>query len=81
MVVTYSLDNVVNELLGLVDLLFGVGHDQAVQVLILVAGVSSVRFAFTLLDGAFASDGDLGARFILHLLERVTTRANEETDC
>ena len=65
-----------NELLGLIDLVFGIGHDQTVQVFILVAGVSSVGFAFTLLDGAFAADGDLGAGFLLHGLEGVATWSN-----
>lgn len=65
---TYSLDNVVNQLLGLVHLLFGVRHDQAVQIFLLVAGVSSVRAAFAFLDGALATDGNLGARVCLHLL-------------
>ena len=34
---TYGLNDVVNQLLRLVDLLLGVGHDQAVQILLLVA--------------------------------------------
>jgi hypothetical protein len=78
---TYGLNDVVNELLGLVDLLLSVGHDQAMQVFLLVAGVSGVRTAFTLLDGAFATDRNLCAGFGFHLLERVSTRANKETNC
>jgi hypothetical protein len=78
---TYSLNDVVDELLGLVDLLLSIGHDQTVQVFLLVAGVSGVRTAFTLLDGAFATDRNLCARFGFHLLERVSTRANEEANC
>lgn len=77
MIVTYSLDNLVDEPLGFVDLLFRVCHDQAMEVLVLVAGVSSVRFALALLDRAFASNGDLGARLCFHLFERITTRTDE----
>jgi ABC-type proline/glycine betaine transport system permease subunit len=71
----------VNELLRLVNLVLGIGHDQAVQVFLLVAGVSCVRSTFTLLDGAFASDSDLCAGFGFHLLERVSTRADEKANC
>lgn len=56
----YRLDDVVDELLGLVDLLLSVGHDETVQVLLLVAGVRSVRATFTLFDGSFAANGNLG---------------------
>jgi len=78
---TYRLNNVVDELLRLVDLLLGIGHDQAVQVFLLVAGVSCVRSSFALLHGAFATNRDLCARFGLHLLERVSTRADEQANC
>jgi hypothetical protein len=67
----------VDELLGLVDLLLGIGHDQAVKILLLVAGVSGVRASFTLLDGALATDRNLGAGLGFHLLERVSTGANK----
>lgn len=75
--VTYRLNDVVDELLGLVDLLLRIRHDQTMQVLLLVAGVSCVRASFTLLDGAFATNRNLCARLGLHLLERVSTRSNE----
>jgi hypothetical protein len=78
---TYSLNDVVDELLGLVDLLLGIGHDQAVQILFLVAGVSCVRSSFTLLHGAFATNRDLRTGFGLHFLECVSTGANEKTNC
>ena len=74
---TYSLDDVVNELLGLVDLVLSVGHNQAVKILLLVAGVSGVRASFTLLDGALATDRDLSTGLGFHLLERVATGANK----
>lgn len=44
---TYRFDDVVNQFLGLVDFLFGIGHNKAVQVFVLVAGVSGVRFSFS----------------------------------
>ena len=74
---TYRLDDVVDELLGLVDLLLRIRHDQAVQVLLLVAGVSCVRSSFTLLDGALATNRNLCAGLRLHLLEGVSSRSNE----
>jgi hypothetical protein len=63
-----SLNNVMNKLLGLVDLLFGISHDKTVQVFFLVAGVSGIRPALALLDGALATNGNLGTRISLHLL-------------
>jgi hypothetical protein len=74
---TYSLDNVVDELLGLVDFLLRVGHNQAVQVLLLVTGMSCVRSSFTLFDGALATDRNLRAGLGFHLLEGVSTRSNK----
>jgi hypothetical protein len=74
---TYSFNDIVNQLLRLIDLVLGIGHDKTMQIFFLVAGVSSVRSAFALLDGAFASNGNLGARLGFHLLERVSTRANQ----
>lgn len=76
-VATYSLNDIMDELLRFVDLLLSVCHDQAVQVFLLVTGVSGVRSTFTLLDRAFAANRNLGARFGLHFLERVSTRADE----
>ena len=73
----YRLDNVVNQLLGLVDLVFGVGHDQAVEILFLVTGVSCIGAALALLDGTLATDGNFCTRFGLHLLQSVATRADE----
>ena len=74
---TYRLDDIVDQLLRFVDLVFGVGHDQAVQILFLVAGVSCVRTTFALLDGAFATDRNLCAGLGLHLFERVASRADK----
>jgi hypothetical protein len=72
-----SLDDVVDELLGLVDLLLRVRHDQAMQVLLLVAGVSCVRASLAFLDGALATDCNLCAGLRLHLLEGVSTGSNK----
>lgn len=69
-----------NELLGLVDLVLSVGHDQAVQILLLVASMGSIRPTLTLLDRALSTDGDLGARLCFHLLQSVSTRSNQQTD-
>lgn len=76
-VLAYSFDDVVNQLLGLVDLLLGVGHDQAVKILLLVAGVSGIGASLALLDGALATDGNLGTRLGLHLLQGVSTGSDE----
>lgn len=65
-----------DQLLGLIDLVLRVRHDETVKIFILVAGMSSVRLSFTLLDGAFAANSDLGTGFILHLLQRIATRSN-----
>ena len=69
-----------NQVFRLVDLVFGVCHDQTVQVFFLVAGVSSVRSALALLDRAFTTDRNLRAGFRLHLLQSVTTGSNKQTD-
>ena len=74
---TYRFNDIVNELLRLVNLIFGIGHDETMQVFFLVAGVSSVRSSFTLLDGAFATNSNFGTRLRFHFLERVTTRTNQ----
>ena len=77
---THGFDDVVDKLLRLVDLLLRLRHDETVQVLLLVAGVRGVGSALALLDGALASDGDLGAGILFHLLQSVATRANEQTN-
>lgn len=74
---TYRLNNVVDQLFGLVNLLLGVGHNEAVKILLLVAGVSSVRTALAFLDGALATDGNLGAGVVFHLLECVSTGSDK----
>ena len=66
-----------DELLGLVDLLLRIGHDEAVEVLLLVAGVGGVTASFSFLDGSLSTNGNLGAGVLFHLLECVATRADE----
>lgn len=74
---TYSFNDVVNEFLGLVDLVFGVGHDETVQVFFLITCVSSVRTSFALFDGTFAADRNLCPRLGFHLLQSISTGADE----
>lgn len=74
---TYSLNDVVDELLGLVHFVLGIGHNKTVQIFFLVAGMSCVRTALALLDGTFATNGNLCTRLGLHLLQSVATRTDE----
>jgi hypothetical protein len=78
--VTHSFDDVVDELLGLVDLFLRVGHDEAVEVLLLVARVGGIGAALALLDRALATDGNLGARLALHLLQGVATGSDKQAN-
>lgn len=78
---TYRLDDIVDQLLRFVDLVFSIRHDQAVEVLVQIARVSGIRLALSFFDRAFASDGDLGTGLGFHLFECVTTRADEQADC
>lgn len=73
----YSLNDVVNQLLGLVDLLLGIGHDQTVKIFLLVAGVSGVRTTFSFLDGTFSSDGNFGTGLSFHFLQGISTRTDK----
>lgn len=70
---TDSLNDVMDELLCLINFLFGVGHDQTMEILFLVAGVSCIGTAFSFLDGSFSSNSDLGLGFCFHFLQGVTT--------
>lgn len=74
---TYRLNDLVDELLGFGNLFLGIGHNQAVKVLVLVAGMSSVRLALTLLDRALSANGDLGLRLCFHIFQSVTTGTDE----
>jgi len=67
----------VNQLLGLDDLLFGVGHDQAMEILLLVTSMGRVGTTFTFLDRTFTTDGNLGTRVAFHLLQGIATRADK----
>ena len=66
-----------DQLLGLVDFVLGIGHDQAVKVFFLVARMGSIGPALTFLDGTFTTNSNLGTRFRFHLLESVATRADK----
>lgn len=72
-----GFDDVVDQFLGLVNLVLGVGHDQAVEILFLITGVSCIGAALALLDGTLATNGNFCTRFGLHLLQSVATRADE----
>ena len=73
----YRLDDLVDELLGFNDLLLGVGHDQAVKILVLVASVSGIRFALAFLDRALSANRNLGLRLGFHCFQSVTTGTDE----
>lgn len=77
---TYGFNDIVDQLLGLVDLLLGIRHDQAMEIFLLVASVSGIRSTFSFLDGAFASDGNLCSRLFFHCFESVSTRSDEQAD-
>ena len=74
---TYSLNDVMDQLFSLVDLFLGVGHDQAMQIFLLVAGVSGIRTSFSFLDGTLSTDGDFGSGFCFHFLQGISTRTDE----
>lgn len=74
---TDRFNNIVNQLLGLDDLVLCIGHDQTVEILLLVAGVSSVRAALAFLDGALATNSNLGTGVSLHFLQCVTTGSDK----
>ena len=74
---THCFNDVVNQLLRLVDFVFSVGHDETMQVFLLVTGVSSIRSTFALLDRAFTTNSNLGTGLRFHFLECVTTRTNQ----
>jgi hypothetical protein len=72
-----GFNNIVDQLLGFVDLLLGICHDQTMKILLLVASVSGIRTAFSFLNGSLSTDSDFGLRFSFHFLERVSTRSDK----
>lgn len=74
---TYGFNNVVDQLLGFIDLLLGVCHDQAMKIFLLVASVSGVGTTLSFFNGSLSTDGDFGLRFSFHLFERVSTRSDK----
>jgi hypothetical protein len=75
--VTYSFNDLVNELFGFCNLLLGIGHNQAVEVLVLVAGMGSIGLALTFLDGALSANSNLGQRLGFHVFQSVSTGTDE----
>ena len=57
---TYSFNDVMDQLLCLVDFLFGISHDQAMKILFLVAGMGGIGTAFSFLYGSFSTNGNFG---------------------
>ncbi len=74
-------EQLLDHLGGLADLLVGVACDQDVEVVVIIGEATRAFLAsFTVLCGPFASDGNLGASLLLHLLLRQTPRPNNETN-
>ena len=74
---TYGFIDVVNQLLGLINLLLRIGHDQTVKIFLLVTGVSSVRTTFSFLDRSLSTDGNFSSGFCFHLLQGISTRTDK----
>jgi hypothetical protein len=66
-----------DKFLGFVDFLLCVCHDQAMEILFLIAGVSGIGAALSLFDRAFTANSDFGLRFSFHFFERVATWSDE----
>ena len=77
---TYGFNDVVDQLLGLVYFLLRICHDQTVKIFFLIASVSGIRSPLSFLDGTFASNSNLGSRFLFHGLKSVSTRSDEQTN-
>ena len=76
---TYGCDDRVDEVDARSDFLWVVGGDETVQVLVRVRALV-LGSTLSLLDGSLSSDRDLCATLALHRLERVSSRADEETE-
>ncbi len=74
---TYSFDDVMDQFLCFINFLLSVCHDQTMEIFLLVTGMSGIRATFSFLYGSFSSDGNLGLRFSLHLLESISTWSDE----
>ena len=74
-----SLDDSVDQCHAVFDFCLIISHDETVEFVILVMR-ECVRSAFALLDAALSSNTNLCASLPLHALERVSTRADEETE-
>jgi len=77
---TYRLNNIVDQLLCLVNFLFSICHDQAMQILFLVRSVSSVGASFAFLYGSLSTNSNFCTGFCFHFLQGVSTGPNQETN-
>jgi hypothetical protein len=71
---THCFNNIVDQLLGLVDLFLSVRHDQTVKIFFLVATVGGIRSTLSFFDGTLSSDSDFGTGLGFHLFQGVSTR-------
>lgn len=74
---TYGFDNIVDQLSSLVDFVFCICHDKAVEVFFLITSVSGIRSSLAFLHGAFPTDGNLSSGFSFHFLQGVSTRSDK----
>jgi hypothetical protein len=76
---THSLNNLIDQPDARHDLLHVFTSHETVEIFL---GVVGERFgtSLTLLDGAFATNANLRTTVTLHLLERVATRTDQESE-
>jgi hypothetical protein len=76
-IVTYSLDNSVNQPDTVNDLFLRVSQDKAMQVLFSILGVL-IWTSLALFNASLSTDTDFCATLFLHLLQAVTTGTHEQ---
>lgn len=72
-----GFNDLVDEFDAFLDGSFVVGGDDAVHLFLVFVGV---HFSFACLDGAFATDRDLGTTLAFHGLERVSSWPDEQAE-
>lgn len=79
---THNFNDRIDQLDTFAYFVLSIGDDETVQVFVVVVrrAPHAIRSTLSLLDRTFASNRDLGARLPLHLLQRVATRTDEETE-